>query len=266
MEPAKKPRVIAFVNQKGGVLKTTLAAQVAYGLARSGLKVLAIDMDPQGNLTQSLGAQDWEYDEPGILKPDGTYYALDNRQLGILGTTKEQNLRLMPTSIGLVKAEMGFIGRPDSYFLLEKALDKNKPDDLDYIIIDSPPNLGLLTLNSLYSASEVIIPLTCDSYAMNGVAALMDTIQLVQEKNNHLKVTGYVPCKVDMRRTIDQQSIAKMQEVFGDKIFKAVIPESTALKVAGGLGVSIWEHDHRTLACASLSALCAEIIERDPNV
>lgn len=263
MNQAKKPRIIAFVNQKGGVLKTTLAAQVAYGLARSGLKVLAIDMDPQGNLSQAHNFR------PDLVFPlNSTLAALTRKAIANTYETAA-NLRLIPSDITLAKAEMGFIGLPDSHALLTKALSRSLgdlyPTGLDYVIIDSPPNLGLLTLNTLYAATEVIIPLTCDSYAMNGVAALLETIEIIQETNSQLQITGYAACKVDMRRNIDQQSILKMTEVFGEKLFKSFIPESTALKVAGGLGVSIWDHDHRTLACASISALCAEIIERDPR-
>lgn len=259
MEQAKKPRVIAFVNQKGGVLKTTLTAQVSYGLARRGQRVLAIDMDPQGNLTQAM-----RFEPDMISDLNSTLAVLTHKR--IVHTYKAaENLRHIPADITLAKAELGFVGLADSHALLTKALERSLPTlhpAFDFITIDSPPNLGLLVRNTLYAATEVVIPLTCDNYAMSGVGALLETIEIIKETNKGLKITGVVACKVDMRRVIDQQSIAKMEKAFGPLLFKARIPESTALKVAGGLGLSLWAHDPGSLAIPPLDAVCEEIIER----
>lgn len=261
MEQAKKPRVIAFVNQKGGVLKTTLTAQVSYGLARRGKRVLTIDMDPQGNLTQAMQFQ------PDLISDLNSTLAVLTHKRIVHTYEAAENLRHIPADITLAKAELGFVGLADSHALLTKALERSLPTlaPFDFITIDSPPNLGLLVRNTLYAASEVVIPLTCDNYAMSGVGALMETIEIIKETNKGLKITGVVACKVDMRRLIDQQSIAKMQQVFGDLLFKARIPESTALKVAGGLGLSLWAHDPGSLAIPALDAVCEEIIERTAN-
>lgn len=261
MESAKKPRIIAFVNQKGGVLKTTLTAQVAYGLARTGFKVLAIDMDPQGNLSQALHTHEEDNPAPFITALD----ALEQREIRLAyGVT--ENLNIVPADASLSKAEMGFGYLPDSHALLKKAIEKMVlfPAGLDFILVDSPPNIGLLTRNIIYAATEVVIPMTCDNYAMNGVAVLMDFIDIIKEANKELVITGVVPCKVDTRRVIDQQSMTELARIFGDKVFKTQIPECTALKVAGGLGLSIWEHDSRNLVVTRLADLCLEILERSP--
>lgn len=264
---SQKPRVLAFVNQKGGVSKTTLAAQVAFGLARHhGKGVLAIDMDPQANLTVALGAQ-------GKEDPNALVYEILNRRQVDQYQTIENNLWLQPSTIDLARAEMGFINRPDSQFLLKKAFsspplnsgyaDANWLERYDFVILDSPPNLGLLTLNCLVAATEVYIPLTCDVYAMNGVAALMDTIQLVKgTMNPSLAIGGVIPSRVDARRVIDRNSLQMMQEFYADLVFKTRIPESTALKEAGGQGKAIWDHDPKSQAAEALSRLCIEILER----
>ena len=261
MEPAKQPRILAFVNQKGGVCKTTIAAQIAYALALRGKKVLAIDMDPQGNLTTALDAQGWA-NAPGddYGPPTGTYWTLDNRRLGNFVSVRT-NLDIMPTDIGLAKAEMGFISRPDYQFLLTKAIQAT-PLHYDFIIIDSPPNLGLLTINTLLAAREVIIPLTCDTYAFNGLSALTETIGVIKTMNPSLFLSGVVAARVNAQRNIDKESLQKMTEMFPDILFQARIPENTALKEAGGLGKSIWEHASGSLAAVAFDTLCDEILER----
>ncbi len=258
MNTAKQPRTLAFVNQKGGVSKTTLAAQVAYGLSRMGQNVLAIDLDPQGNLTTALGMQD-------KMKEGGSSLdVLEKKMIPFFHYRTDPAMRIIPSDIGLAKAEMGFISRADWQFLLIRALSREAEwkSETDFIIIDSPPNLGLLTLNALMATHEVIIPITCDSYALNGVTALTETIQTVQSMNPALTIGGIVASRVDMRRSIDQASIKRLEEMFGDLVFKTRIPENTALKEAGGLGKSIWEHDSRSLAATAITSLCEEIIER----
>lgn len=254
MDQPKKPRIIAFVNQKGGVCKTTLAAQLAYGLADDGCKVLAIDMDPQGNLTTALGIPEESTDA------NSTMISLQSRTL--MQVLARPFLHIVPTDIGLAKAEMGFISRPDWQFLLSLAIKESKPEAYDYIIIDSPPNLGLLTINTLMAAQEIIIPLTCDTYAFNGLAALTDTIRTVRTINPSLTLSGVVAARVNVQRNIDKESLQKMAEMFPDILFKARIPENTALKEAGGLGKSIWEHAAGSLAATALGWFCKEVQER----
>ncbi len=258
MEQAKKPRILAFVNQKGGVCKTTIAAQLAYALGMRDKKVLAIDMDPQGNLTTAMGFG------TGFDDHCSTMRALERRIVDGIEPIRKGSMRVsvLAADIGLAKAEMGFISRPDWQFLLKQALKDMVLDmGFDFILIDSPPNLGLLTINTLMAAEEVIIPLTCDSYAFNGLAALTETIGVVKGMNPSLTLSGVVAARVNMQRNIDKESLKKMEDQFPDILFKARIPENTALKEAGGLGKSIWEHAPGSLAAAALSNLCEEILE-----
>lgn len=258
MESAKKPRIIAFVNQKGGVCKTTLAAQVAYGMAARGNKVLAIDMDPQGNLTTALGCA-------GDFDPTlSAVRVLEDRVVMDTVPMAEENLSLIPTDIGLARAEMGLISRPDWQFLLIQALKSSVLGvrALDFIIIDSPPNLGLLTINTLMATNEIYIPLTCDTYAFNGLAALTETIKVIKGMNPSLTLAGVIPVRVNAQRNIDKESLADMANRFPNILFKARIPESTALKEAGGLGKSIWDHARGSLAAVAVANLCEEILER----
>jgi chromosome partitioning protein len=260
-------RILAAVNQKGGVCKTTITAQIAYRLAALNKHVLAIDMDPQGNLTTALGVQGWNLSSDPMDEcpsPTDAYTVLDKREMGLLAASpKYPRLHVVPSDINLAQAEMGFISRPDWQFLLTKAI---KGDDraYDFIIIDSPPNLGLLTINTLMAATEVIIPLTCDTYAFNGLAALRDTIETVKTMNHSLSLMGVVAARVNAQRNIDKESLKRMDELFPDILFRAKIPENTALKEAGGLGKSIWEHAPGSLASSALADLCDEILERRP--
>lgn len=261
MEESKKPRVLSLVNQKGGVSKTTVAAQIAYGMARRDKKVLVVDMDPQSNLTTAMGIAD-------DVNPNfTTKQALTHRELP--GVHNSRSIYVIPATIHLAELERSLIARTDWQFLLSKAL---KPKDgtpyadlfptLDFIIIDSPPNLGLLTVNTLMAAEEVIIPLTCDTYAFNGITALTDTIGEIRAMSPALRLMGVVASRVDMRRKIDQESLQTMKGMFADILFDAKIPENTKLKEAGGLGKSIWEHDSGGLAVLAFDGLCEEILQR----
>lgn len=264
MEQAKGPRIIAVVNQKGGASKTTLAAQIAYGLARRGKKILAIDMDPQGNLTTALGLA--KHISPGFLSSD---LLREKRVPGVHWcTTPNGGFHVIPTDVGLAKAEKNLNHDSRWQYLLKMAL---KPVDgpyaelyptLDFIIIDSPPNLGLLTINTLTAAQEIIVPITCDVYAFNGLTALTETIAEIRDLNPSLTLMGVVACRVDLRRSIDQESIQQMTEMFTGLLFRARIPENTALKEAGGKGQSIWDYRPGSLAVPAFDQLCDEIIER----
>lgn len=260
MQQLKKPEIIASCNQKGGVGKSTLAAQIAYGLSRlKDKRVLCIDLDPQANLTMAFGKQG-KFD-----RTLSSYQALKNKEIpNVLDL--EVNLSLIPTDIELADAEMGFINRGDWQKLLSKALKNFAPETqlgaYDYILIDTPPNLGLLTINALMAADKVIIPVTCDGYALNGLGSLMDTISLMQEENASLKIAGLVASRYDHRRTVDKETVAALKESFEDLLFETKIPESTALKVCNPLGKSIWDYSSGSFAATAMSALCDELLER----
>lgn len=257
-------KVISFANQKGGVLKTTLTAQVAYGLSKfHGKSVLAIDLDPQGNLTMAMG----QFHRAG--SHGSSFDVLKNQAIDFT-TEVRSNLRLVPADIVLAEAEMGLAGRADWQFLLKTALENKAEngtdlDEFDYILIDSPPNLNLLTLNALVAADEVIIPITCDGYALGGLAGLQRTIRTVQKLNPTLVIGGVVPCRHDGRRVIDREMVNKMTEIFGDLVYKAKIPESTALKECGPMGKSIWDYSPNSLAAPIVASVVEEFLQRSPT-
>jgi chromosome partitioning protein len=253
-------RTLAYVNQKGGVCKTTLAAQTAYGLARLGKKVLGIDLDPQGNLTFSLGLK------PDKIQRDATVGAvLEKRELVGIYNTPISYLDVIPADIGLARLERSLSGLADWQFCLQFALKDAAAERYDYILLDCPPNLGLLTINGLMAAQEVVIPVTCDSYALKGMVDLWETIRTVQKMNASLGILGVIATRVNLQRNIDKDMLKLLKERFPTLLFSTRIPENTALKVAGGLGKSIWEHDAGSLAIPALEALCEEIVNREVN-
>lgn len=255
-------RIIAFANQKGGALKTTLTAHMAHGLARFHKKrVLAIDLDPQGNLTMSMGKQGEAregFDANSVLKAQRITQV----------THVSACLDVIPSNINLAGADMGLSGEVDFQFLLRNALEN--PDgtnlDYDYILIDTPPTLSLLTINALVAADTVLIPLTCDGFGMSGVAALTRTIAKLQRLNPTLLIGGVIPCRYDQRRVIDRDMVRKMIESFHDLVYSHKVPESTALKECCPMGQIIWDYNPSALAAPVMEALCAEMLERIEHV
>ena len=231
-------RVIAVANQKGGVGKTTTAINLSACLAEKGQKVLAIDMDPQGNMTSGLGIDKDEVEK--------NIYDLMIGQAGVdevLQKEAIENLDVIPTSIDLSAAEIELIGVDDKEFIIRNAVQPIK-DDYDYIIIDCPPSLSMLTINAMTTADSVLVPIQCEYYALEGLSQLIHTIDLVKDRlNNDLEIEGVVFTMYDARTNLSLQVVENVKENLQQNIYKTIIPRNVRLAEAPSYGQPINLYD-----------------------
>lgn len=256
----KHTRVIAVSNQKGGVAKTTTAINLAASLALAEQRVLVIDMDPQANLTSGVGQKDQATDAGTIydaLTGDGVV-ARD-----FVLPTAIEHLFLVPADRHLTGAEIELVALPDRDKRLKKFIDALR-GEYDYIFIDSPPSLGLLTLNALVAADAVLIPLNCEYFALEGIADLMSTLDRVRTSlNPGLEVEGVLLTMYDDRTNLGQQVGGNIREYFGDKVFKTVIPRNVRLGEAPSHGKPVILYDPRSRGAEAYVALAREFLSRE---
>ena len=250
-------KIISFSNQKGGVGKTTTCVNMAAYLAQAGKKVLLVDLDPQGNATTGLGFS------KGALKKSVYNVIIEDEAVkdNVLETELER-LFLLPANIDLAGAEVALVYKKNRDKVLRAALTPVK-DAFDYILIDCPPSLGLLTINALTAADSAIIPIQSEYYALEGLSQLMNTISLVrQHLNKSLKVEGVVLTMYDGRSLISKQIAAEIKKYFSKKLYEIVIPRNIRLSEAPSHGKPILLHDPKCMGARAYAALTEEFLKK----
>ena len=249
-------RIIAIANQKGGVGKTTTSINLSASLAEKGKKVLAIDLDPQGNMTSGLGVDKAE---------QNTVYELILGECSVseaITDTVVENVKLIASNVDLAGAEIELIGENDKEYILQKKVDYIK-EDYDFIIIDCPPSLNMLTVNAMTTATSVLVPIQCEYYALEGLSQLIHTINLVQERlNPHLKLEGVVFTMYDVRTNLSNQVVETVKQNLDTTIYETMIPRNIRLAEAPSYGVPINMYDPKSSGAESYRKLAQEIIER----
>ena len=250
-------KIISFSNQKGGVGKTTTCVNMAAYLARAGKKVLLVDLDPQGNATTGLGFS------KGSLKKSVYNVIIDDEEVRENTLPAQPDgLFILPSNVDLAGAEVSLVYKKSRDKVLRAALEKVRAE-YDYILIDCPPSLGLLTVNALAAADSVIIPIQSEYYALEGLSQLMNAIKLVrQHLNKSLKVEGVVLTMYDGRSLISKQIAAEIKKFFSAKLYEIVIPRNVRLSEAPSHGKPILLHDPKCMGARAYAALTEEFLKK----
>ncbi|MCA9400512.1 MAG: ParA family protein [Candidatus Omnitrophica bacterium] len=251
-------KIISICNQKGGTGKTTTAVNLSACLAEAGKRVLLIDADPQGNSTSGVGINKNEIES-------SVYELLINKRDASksIVQTKFENLDIVPCNINLTGAEIELVGVLSRETRLKKALDSVR-DVYDYIIIDSPPSLGLLTLNSLVASHSIIIPIQCEFYALEGVSQLLNTLHLIKEGlNPKLRIEGVLLTMADYRTKLTGEVIGEIKKYFKTKVYDTVIPRNVKLSESPSYGKPIIHYDRQSIGSKKYIELAQELMARN---
>ena len=251
-------KVISIFNQKGGVGKTTTNVNLSACLAKRGKKVLIIDNDPQGNSTSGVGV-----DKSQV--PYSLYDVLvdEINPNDAIVETEYKNLFVLPSNVDLAGAEIELSSLDRREFRLKKAIDQIK-NDYDYIFMDCPPSLGLLTINSLIAADSILIPIQCEYYALEGVSSLLNTYQLVKKSlNKDLEIQGVVLSMYDGRTNLSMQVLEEVKSHFGEKVYQSVIPRNVRLAEAPSYGMPIIHYDANSKGAYAFKKLARELVAQE---
>jgi chromosome partitioning protein len=251
-------RTICIANQKGGVGKTTTTVNLSAALSYIGKRVLILDMDPQGNASSGIGIKRHECQGANI------YHALvgDMTLAEVIKKTEVPNLSIAPANPDLVGAEIELVDVSQREFRLKQAV-QSVSSQFDYVLIDCPPSLGLLTVNALCAADSFLVPLQCEYYALEGLSQLLNTAGLIKKKlNPDLKIEGIVLTMFDSRNNLSHQVVNEIQSHFGDKVFSAIIPRNVRLSEAPSHGKSIFAYDDKSVGAKKYQELAAELNAR----
>ena len=251
-------RIIAIANQKGGVGKTTTTINLSACLAEKNKKVLTIDIDPQGNTTSGLGINKYE--------AENTIYELFIDECSLeecIIDTMMDHLQVIPSNVNLSGAEIELISMEDKEYILKEKL-KHIKDDYDFILIDCPPSLNLLTINAMTAADTVLVPIQCEYYALEGLSQLLHTIDLIKDRlNPDLEMEGIVFTMYDSRTNLSNQVVENVKENLDRKIYNTLIPRNVRLAEAPSYGMPIIMYDSRSAGAEAYRILAEEVIERE---
>jgi chromosome partitioning protein len=249
--------IISIVNQKGGVGKTTTTVNLSAYLAQHGEKVLVIDLDPQGNATSGYG-----FDKSVLETSVYDLLVNDTPISEVIQSTNRENIDMCPTNINLAGAEVELVSAMSRETILKRAVDTISKN-YDYILIDCPPSLGLLTLNALAASTDVIVPIQGEYYALEGLTQLIDTINLVRKHlNPTIGIFGVVITMFDGRTQLTRQVTEEVRKYFGEKVFNTVIPRNIRLAEAPSYGKTIVEYDPKSRGGHAYNDLAIEVIAR----
>ncbi len=249
--------IVSIVNQKGGVGKTTSAHNLSYALAEEGKNVLIIDLDPQMNLSTTMGIDCY-------AQKNSIYDVLKDKELplrSVIQKTDHENLDVIPSSFDLTGAELEFTRRISSASLLDRSFSTSLREDYDFIIIDCPPSLGILTINALSASNYVIIPMQPEVYGLYGIEMLLSTYEEIQEEVNHeLEIMGVLITMHDARLSLHKEMTEKINEYFKKKVFDTIIKTNTTLKEAQSNNQTVFEYDGRARGAKNYMSLAKEVI------
>ncbi len=260
-------RTFVVANQKGGVGKTTTVMNLGASLAQKRKKVLVIDLDPQSNLSSGLGftqqfdKQSWNSTDEAPYKNIYNVLVEGEKISAVFVSTTTPNLFLVPSHLSLAGAEIEMVNMISRESLLKKALKEFK-EDFDYAIIDCPPSLGLLTINALCAADELIIPIQCEYFALEGLGQLIETTKLVKGINPDLTIGGVILTMYDSRTKLSESVVGDVKEFFKDLAFSSIVPRNVRLSEAPSYGKTIFEYDDKSTGALAYKNLAKEFVKR----
>ena len=258
---ARVARIIAVANQKGGVGKSTTAVSLGAALAELGHKVLVVDLDPQGNASTGLGIRHEARDVTvyDVLAAEAPIEAA-------IVPTPLENLFAIPSTIDLAGAEIELVSQFSREQRLRRAIEPLRKGVYDYVFLDCPPSLGLLTVNALAAAEELIVPIQCEYYALEGLGQLLRNVRLVQQNvNTGLRLTGIVMTMFDPRTKLSEQVVEEVRKYFGDRVYRSIIPRTVRLSEAPGFGLPITSYDPSSKGAEAYRQLAREVHKRPPD-